>query len=305
MPVFSIIIFQKSRGIKISIMINNFAFDNIGSPVIIIGMHRSGTTMLTKILHDYGLFMGDIHEQNSEAVSFLRVNEKLLREASSGWCDLGYNDERILKPKKKYIDICSAALKTRRFADEYFGELSNEDFKKDFSWGWKDPRNTLTLNIWRELFPNSKIIHIYRNPIDVAASLRDRELKFDRAGKIKWYLNVARNYLKKRIYVRRCPALLDKFKGLELWRLYLNLGLNQKNDILHIKYEDFLDAPLECMQNICLFLKMDFDLEKATRLTCTVNGSRKYAFVESDELKSFYELVRMDKDLRKLGYGEI
>jgi hypothetical protein len=40
-------------------------------PVIILGMHRSGTTMVTKLLEEVGLFVGDRLDENHEAVLFL------------------------------------------------------------------------------------------------------------------------------------------------------------------------------------------------------------------------------------------
>jgi len=64
---------------------------------------------------------------------------------------------------------------------KYLGFIKGLKYKSlkelDFPWGWKDPRNTFTIDIWIEVFPNAKLIHIYRNPIDVAESLRKRTLK--------------------------------------------------------------------------------------------------------------------------------
>lgn len=39
-------------------------------PVIIIGMHRSGTSMLTRVLQRAGLFMGEHREENDESLFF-------------------------------------------------------------------------------------------------------------------------------------------------------------------------------------------------------------------------------------------
>ena len=44
-------------------------------------------------------------------------------------------------------------------------------------WGWKDPRNTFTEKIWREIFPELKTIHIIRHPIDISESLLSRQAK--------------------------------------------------------------------------------------------------------------------------------
>lgn len=39
-------------------------------PIIILGMHRSGTTMITQLLENLGLFVGTEKEVNHEALFF-------------------------------------------------------------------------------------------------------------------------------------------------------------------------------------------------------------------------------------------
>ena len=41
-------------------------------------------------------------------------------------------------------------------------------------WGWKDPRNSLTLPFWEDLLPGLKTLIILRNPLEVAYSMRKR-----------------------------------------------------------------------------------------------------------------------------------
>ena len=55
-------------------------------PVIIIGMHRSGTSMLTRLLEKAGLFVGHEKENNWEAWFFPKINQWLF---STGQCNLG------------------------------------------------------------------------------------------------------------------------------------------------------------------------------------------------------------------------
>ena len=43
----------------------------IVDPIIIIGMHRSGTTLLSKLLEKCGVFMGTKKEENNESIFFL------------------------------------------------------------------------------------------------------------------------------------------------------------------------------------------------------------------------------------------
>ncbi len=55
------------------------------SPIIITGMHRSGTSLVTRMLEKFGLFVGDLKEGNHEAVFFLSINNWLLGQANATW----------------------------------------------------------------------------------------------------------------------------------------------------------------------------------------------------------------------------
>jgi len=65
---------------------------------------------------------------------------------------------------------------------EYLGLVKWIKYKSlkelNFLWRWKNSRNTFTIDIWIKVFPNAKLIHMYRNLIDVAESLRKRALKY-------------------------------------------------------------------------------------------------------------------------------
>src|SRR5205814_8373844 len=53
-------------------------------------------------------------------------------------------------------------------------QLLIEGFDSASIWGWKDPRNCLTLSFWRDLLPELKVLLIVQNPLEVAYSLRNR-----------------------------------------------------------------------------------------------------------------------------------
>ena len=53
-------------------------------------------------------------------------------------------------------------------------QLLTEDFAGRPIWGWKDPRNSLTLRFWQSLLPNLKTVIIFRNPLEVAYSMHKR-----------------------------------------------------------------------------------------------------------------------------------
>ena len=74
---------------------------------------------------------------------------------------------------------------SRRNAEENFAHagldplrmkarLLIEKFDSAGLWGWKDPRNSLTLPFWQKLLPGMKTLIMVRNPLEVAHSMKER-----------------------------------------------------------------------------------------------------------------------------------
>ena len=49
-----------------------------------------------------------------------------------------------------------------------------EKFESESVWGWKDPRNSLTLPFWDQVLPGLKTVVVVRNPLEVAHSMHER-----------------------------------------------------------------------------------------------------------------------------------
>ena len=78
-------------------------------PVIIIGMHRSGTSLLTRTLRELGFFMGADTGRNDESAYFNAINTWLFRQASATWDQpegmanlLG--DEQVMSLLRDYLN---------------------------------------------------------------------------------------------------------------------------------------------------------------------------------------------------------
>jgi hypothetical protein len=141
-------------------------------PVCIAGMHRSGTSMITRLLNRCGLDLGpeadllppagDNPEGFWEHAGFVRVNEGLLRAFGGGWNvpvlhAPGWVADPAVGPWLVEAGALAAGLTMRE------------------PWGWKDPRNSLHLPFWREVFPALTQLICVRNPLEVAQSLHDRD----------------------------------------------------------------------------------------------------------------------------------
>lgn len=136
--------------------------------VCIAGMHRSGTSMVARLLHACGLFLGREEELTQPALDnpegfwedlhFVRLNDDLLARLGGKW------DEPPPFPARwEFAPEVSPLL-------EQAGELIAR-FRRHHRWGWKDPRNSLTIPFWRRLIPDLKVVVCVRNPLEVAHSL--------------------------------------------------------------------------------------------------------------------------------------
>ncbi len=194
-----------------------FLYRHIDAPFIVIGMHRSGTSFLTKVLEEAGIHMGLNKDHNNEAFKYLNFNNQALTAAGASWL------EPKVPEKKHWKLLPKMQLYVEHF--RFFGTryIWVKLFKQK-PWGWKDPRNTFTLNMWQSVFPKARVVHIYRNGIDVAESLYQR------------------NQVEGEVHDER---LDDKTFGFNLWEQYIAQAFSYdeqlKDRIIHVKYEDLLD----------------------------------------------------------------
>lgn len=143
-------------------------------PYIIIGMHRSGTSFLAKVLERSGIFMGVIKDHNFEAMHFLSVNQQVMWAAKQDWLHPGV-------PKKEHWTSFKAdTLYAEHFRLNGRWAKFKQCLRRE-DWGWKDPRNTFTLDMWLELFPGAKVIHLKRDTESVVKSLQKRN---ERKGEV-------------------------------------------------------------------------------------------------------------------------
>ena len=58
---------------------------NLNPPILITGMHRSGTTLMVKLLRKLGYFPGHRLDSNLESTFFQRLNEWVLKRSGGAW----------------------------------------------------------------------------------------------------------------------------------------------------------------------------------------------------------------------------
>ncbi len=275
--------------------------NNTKAPVIIVGMHRSGTSMLTRMLEQLGLFVGKKKEINHEALFFLWLNEWLLKQSGGAWDNpkpirhlLNNTQVRALT-----VDYIRYLIKTPRVVS-YLGCGKYLRYRTpanlDIPWGWKDPRNTFTLPIWLDLFPDAKVIHIYRNGIDVANSLKVRAEKSLQISKALYHKRKQLYWIRpKRGGFTDTLRCIDLEGGFSLWESYLHEAQSHVKALgtraVELKYEDFLTEPYAALKQLSDFCSLGATVEQIQKVAGRVKKGRAYAYRTKPELQAFAEQV--------------
>jgi hypothetical protein len=186
--------------------------------LIIAGMHRSGTSLITNWLSRCGLQIGENLaaggngniDGHFEDVEFLKLHEEILNNNSlhiSGLVDA------------KKIELSPYQLGKLQSIINIKQQLYEQ-------WGWKDPRTCLFLDTYSKLLPQAKYLVIMRDFQAVISSLINREF----AHVDKKYMG--RNYLQRMAWKHwRRSRREEKFYA-EHAETYLKVWINYNEEIL-------------------------------------------------------------------------
>ena len=208
--------------------------------LIVIGMHRSGTSATTGALQCLGVQLGRklySGHQNINAKGYFEhsdiadTNEEALQALGSGWDDvLGKGDawwqQDCLDPFTKRI---------RKYIQR--------DFSNSPLWAVKDPRVCRLLPWWLEMLKAERVkphfLFVVRSPADVCQSLTRR----DGFSKDKSYLLWALHYLEAERWSRSYPRSF-------------------------IDFDRFLEAPLDTFQRVQAELGLSFPVALPQARNC-------------------------------------
>lgn len=193
--------------------------------VCILGMHRSGTSALTRIANLIGVYLGannsiriepahDNVKGHWEHKEIALINETIFQRFGGSW-----HEPPILPDEWERSPVLDDLRNDAQ-------QLIAEEFAGFTLWGWKDPRTCLTLKFWQQFMGNVHYILCLRNPADVASSLKQRE-EFPTA------------------------------KSFHLWLTYVCSALKYTDGKprITIFYEDIVRSPIEEMTRIAKFLE--------------------------------------------------
>lgn len=165
--------------------------------IVIIGMHRSGTSALSGLLNDLGVFMGNnlygpqksVNEkgffENSQVV---RINDELFDDACSSWDDPLANCFEQNGTIAESFSVYNNTLSTVR-----------TEYASHQLWGMKDPRTSLNLGFWQRVFSGVNVEPYYiimlRHPLEVAASLEKRDMFSSKKSLMLWINYTLSSYM--------------------------------------------------------------------------------------------------------------
>jgi hypothetical protein len=223
-------------------------------PVCIAGMHRSGTSMVAKLLYESGLYLGPESDLippgpgNPEGFwenrRFVQINARILKELRGGWdYPPPIPDDWSVEPL--------GSLRVR-------AEAVLADFAGREPWGWKDPRNCITLPFWQQMLDSLNVVLVVRNPLETAESLRKRN-GFSYA------------------------------LGLALWHTYYQRvrDVTSASERIVSHYDVYFRDPGTELRRVLKFLDLPVDEDVVERATATlVDEARHYRLTTQDLRKA-------------------
>lgn len=160
--------------------------------LIVLGMHRSGTSVLARLMNLIGVYFGpegiqlnagdDNPKGAWERKDVHALNDFALNSSGCAWNCVSTFD---------VDDLASDIL------DEFLTRARRIVLEMDAHRPWviKDPRMCLVLPLWRRVLEVPVCIHVYRSPVEVAASLQTRNQIPIEVGLALWQKYVLSTYL--------------------------------------------------------------------------------------------------------------
>ncbi|MFZ3184685.1 MAG: sulfotransferase family protein [Pseudomonas sp.] len=134
-----------------------------GQALMVVGMHRSGTSFLTGSLQQAGLELGQHSDWNPHNLKGNRENQDVV----------AFHDALLARHGCAW-DLPPGAPIDWSEQDNSRARDLIKDYRGVAHWGFKDPRALLLVEGWQALLPNLQFVGIFRHPKAVAHSLNAR-----------------------------------------------------------------------------------------------------------------------------------
>ena len=235
--------------------------------IIVLGMHRSGTSVLTRALAAVGVYLGnqlmpgkpDNPKGFFEDLGITRLNLELLTELGCYWDSLQVPDWQSL-PNERQCYYCDVAVSLIR---QRFGHVD--------LWAFKDPRVIRLMTFWVQVLKQADFEPVFilcnRHPLSVADSLARRDQ-------------------------------MPLGQALLLWLVHQNMGLEVilETEGLIVDYDALMEAPSLHLERLRSFLNLRLgDDEQEQKLKF------ERQFLDHGLRHGFHQLDGCDLDFDELG----
>jgi hypothetical protein len=252
-------------------------------PIIVLGIHRSGTSMVSQVIHRWGAYAGDLalHGTASE------VNPQGFWEYEP-MQDFLWELERSTEMSIWNPEL-QDAVRQRAFDPRYrdkAAKLVSQMEVPGTPWCWKEPNLCLFLPFWERLWRRPVFVVTLRNPHDSARSFEKMVLPPALLGRV------------------RLTAYFSLF-----WQFFMTTVLEYLEGkpwipVLFLSYEELLRDPRGQCDRLCRFLDQEFGWSGGAgeRLSAMSAGIDPGLWRNRDE-RSFFavpEASETQKDLFRL-----
>lgn len=215
--------------------------------VVVLGMHRSGTSAITRALSVLGVRLGEhlmpptpgVNEKGYfEDLDIHALNSEMLQALSMAW-------HSLTRIEAHHV----ALLREQGYVTRALGLLRTK-LQEHGTYGFKDPRVAKLLPFWSEVFANGEFdvsfVIALRNPLSVADSLTKRDSFEKEKSHLLWLEHLMNALLHsqgaRRVFVDYDHFLADAPSALASLSEHLQLEIDQ--EALQVYQEDFLDPAL-------------------------------------------------------------
>ena len=156
------------------------------SAIVVLGMHRSGTSSITGALVRLGggapAHLMDPAPSNErgfwESPLIMALNDEILEAAGSHWADCRrFDHRRVAEPAASELRARAAAMLISEFREAAHPVV-------------KDPRICRLLDFWKPVFKDvgwsTRVVLPIRSPLEVAPSLETRDAMVAGVGRLLW-----------------------------------------------------------------------------------------------------------------------
>lgn len=149
-------------------------------PILIMGVPRSGTSVVAAILERCGLWLGKTGRGNKDNPAGFFEN-KQIRAANKEVLGQGGYDRSGVNPLPPVGWVGDA----RSLYENVTEKLVWQNCPSDQVWGFKDPKVLLTWPTWRAAWPKSRLVIVRRDHAAIVRSCQKASF-FRRRTDVKW-----------------------------------------------------------------------------------------------------------------------